>query len=123
VILRACSAWTVDSWDLRLVMSREGPPFLEVLQAPDGSPWGASDGPRIDHLGVWTADLERDRRRLVEAGAPVDIDGPALGRPFTYHRVDSAGARIELDDLVRLPAFVERWAPEDPPMHVLDLGD
>jgi hypothetical protein len=113
--------FTMHEWDLRLVVSREGPPFIEVLQAPDGSPWDASAGPRIDHLGVWTEDLERDRRRLVDAGAPLDVDGPALGRPFTYHRVESAGARIELVDLVRRPEFVERWAPGDPPMDVLDL--
>jgi len=35
----------------------------------------------------------------------------ALGRPFTYHRLDSVGARVELVDRSVQPDFVHTWAP------------
>jgi len=28
-----------DGWDIRVVFSREDPPFLELVEGPEGSPW------------------------------------------------------------------------------------
>lgn len=83
------------AWRLRATYSREGPPYIELIEG-DG-PWAASGGvAKIDHLGYWSEDLERDKRRLVEAGLPIEIDGPQHGGDFTYHRAAAAGLRIEL---------------------------
>lgn len=34
----------LGEWDYRIVFSIDGPPFLELIQGPQGSPWDASGG-------------------------------------------------------------------------------
>lgn len=113
----------LGEWDYRIVFSVDGPPFLELLEGPPGSPWDASAGSRLDHLGYWAADLDADQQALAERGAPLDFDGTALGRPFTYHRLDAVGVRAELVDGAAQPAWLEEWAPHLAPMPVLRVAD
>jgi len=49
-----------------------------------GSPWDATAGSRMDHIGYWSSDLNADKRRLVERGAPMEFDSCPYGRlPIT----------------------------------------
>lgn len=101
----------LGDWDFRIVFSREGPPFFEVIEGAPGSPWDASEGARFDHLGYWSDDLPTHKALLDEAGAPVDFDACPYGGRFTYHRLDSIGARIELVDVTNQQGFLESWNP------------
>ncbi|MFH8595063.1 VOC family protein [Streptomyces rimosus] len=102
--------------DFRTDFTSGGPPFIELIEGPPGSPWDASGGARFDHIGFWTADVRAGSRRLAEEGMPVDFSGCPYGRPFAHHRTDSVGARVELVDVGRQPAFPDRWHPGCAPM-------
>ena len=102
----------LGEWDYRIVFSIHGPPFVELIQGPPGSPWDARGGSRFDHLGFWAEEIAADGRALGDRGAPLDFDATVLGRPFTYHRLATIGARVELVDRSALADFVRTWAPE-----------
>ncbi|MET7362296.1 VOC family protein [Streptomyces sp. NPDC005562] len=106
----------LGAWDYRIVFSAGGPPFIELIEGPAGSPWDASQGARFDHIGFWSEDVRQGSRRLEHEGMPTDFTGCPYGRPFAYHQVDSIGARIELVDVGRQAAFLDRWHPGGDPM-------
>ncbi|MGW9046550.1 VOC family protein [Streptomyces lydicus] len=110
----------LGEWDYRIAFTRGGPPFIELIEGPAGSPWDASAGARFDHLGFWSSDVEQGSRRLESDGLPVDFSGCPHGRPFAYHRVDSIGARIELVDMSLQAGFLDRWHPDGKPMPFID---
>lgn len=110
----------LGEWDYRIAFTTGGPPFIELIEGADGSPWDASAGARFDHIGFWSSDVERGSRRLEREGLPVDFSGCPHGRPFVYHRMDSVGARVELVDASRQAAFLGRWQPGGEPMPVID---
>jgi hypothetical protein len=116
-------AGTLGDWDYSIVFSIEGPPFFEVIQGPAGSPWDATDGSRFDHIGYWSKDVMTDKQRLAARGAPIEFDSCPYGRSFTYHRLDSIGARIELVDLAVQPGFRNTWAQDIAAMPALNLDD
>lgn len=113
---------TLGEWHYRIVFSTTMP-HIELIQGPPGSPWDASDGPRFDHLGWWTASLETTTGRLAGCGLPADFDGRTHGRRFAYHRVESIGARFEVVDAANQPAFLDAWNPEGQPSPALDDTD
>jgi hypothetical protein len=95
----------VGPWPIRVVYSREGPPFVELVEAPEGSPWRAartgSQETRafIHHFGYWSSDIVADRRQLERQGLPVELDGADFDKPyFTYHRGRETGVCVELID-------------------------
>ena len=104
-----------------IVFSVEGPPFFDVIQGPAGSPWDATEGSRFDHIGYWAKDLETDKQELAARGAPLEFDSCPYGRSFTYHRLDSIGARVELVDLAAQVGFRATWARTTATMPTLDL--
>ncbi|POX42766.1 hypothetical protein C3486_04150 [Streptomyces sp. Ru73] len=118
----------MGEWDYRIVFSRGGsrgsskggPPFIELITGPAGSPWDASEGARFDHIGFWSSDVTQSSRRLEKEGMPVDFSGCPYGRPFAYHRMDSIGARIEFVDVSRQAAFLSGWHPDGDPMPAVD---
>jgi catechol 2,3-dioxygenase-like lactoylglutathione lyase family enzyme len=81
---------------IRVAYARQGPPYYEVIEGSPGSRWDTAGGPRIDHVGYFSDDLERDVAALEAAGLPIEIDGRPQGVPFTYHRADASGIRVEL---------------------------
>ncbi len=100
-------------WTVKVVLSIEGPPFLELIEGgKDGGPWDVSGGPRIDHIGYYSDDVMRDREYLAANGLPLDFDPAPFGKGanYCYHRGPATGARVELLNLVR-KAHHER--PED----------
>ncbi len=112
----------LGEWDYRIVFSVEGPPFLELIEGPPGSPWDASAGSRFDHLGFWADEIEADKQALADRGARLDFDATTLGRPFTYHRLDTVGARVELVDRTAQAGFLATWAPHLSPMPSLRVN-
>lgn len=112
----------VGEWDFRIVFTSGGPPFIELIEGPAGSPWDAAGGARFDHLGFWSGDLRRGSRRLEREGMPVDFSGCPYGRSFVYHRMESIGARVELVDAVRQGDFLARWHPGGEAMPVIGEG-
>ncbi|AXB41226.1 VOC family protein [Amycolatopsis albispora] len=112
---------TLGDWSYRIVFSVEGPPFFEVIQGDPGSPWDATDGSRFDHLGYWASDVGTGKQRLAKRGAPLEFDACPYGRSFTYHRLDSIGARVELVDIAAQEGFLRTWQPGGAPMPPLEL--
>ncbi|MEK2479304.1 MULTISPECIES: VOC family protein [Streptomyces] len=110
----------MGEWDYRIAFSTGGPPFIELITGPTGSPWDASQGARFDHMGFWSSDVGQGSPRLEKEGMPVDFSGCPYGRPFAYHRMDSIGARIELVDVSRQTAFLDKWHPGGEAMPVID---
>jgi len=82
----------------RVVFSREGPPYFELIQGAPGSQWDPTAGSRLDHLAYWVPDIDAERARLEGQGAPVVVDGQAKGMPINYHDLDKAGFRVEVFD-------------------------
>ena len=96
-------------WDYRITFSVQGPPYLELVEGPAGSPWDASGGPRLDHLGYWCEAIDAARDALAGQGLPAEVDATVHGRPFTYHRLDQLGVRLELVEESQQRTFVETW--------------
>jgi hypothetical protein len=42
---------TYGEWDIDVVMSMEGPPYIELVQGGPDGPWSGADGRRLDHFG------------------------------------------------------------------------
>ncbi|GAA1076438.1 VOC family protein [Nocardiopsis composta] len=110
----------IGEWDFRIAFTRGDPPFIELIEGPEGSPWACGGAGRFDHLGFWTSDLEAGTARLSRAGVAADFDGCPFGRRFAYHRAEAIGGRIELVDAARLADFRAAWAPGAGAMPVID---
>jgi glyoxalase/bleomycin resistance protein/dioxygenase superfamily protein len=115
-------AGQLGEWDYRIVFSTDGPPFFEVIQGGAGSPWDATSGPRMDHIGYWSKNVGSDMQLLAARGARVEFDSCPYGRSFSYHRIDSLGLRIELVDVAAQAGFLDTWSPGASAMPTLDLG-
>lgn len=101
-------ALAIDDWRIRIAMGYDGPPYLELVEGGPGTPWDASDGPRLDHLAWFSDDLDADTERIQATGAAIEVDGRPAGRGVTYLRGVHSGLRIEL--LSERPEhFLERW--------------
>ncbi len=71
--------------------SREGPPYLELVEELSGGVWAAG-ALALNHVGFWTDDLAGTLRRLDAAGFPGRVrHAPASGEPelFSYHETGS----------------------------------
>ena len=100
-------------WTYRLTFSYEGPPHIELIEGQPGSPWDTSSGPRPDHIGYWTDDIEEGKRRLIARGLPIDFDACPYGSPFSDHRAAHTGLRLELVDVSRRPWFLATYHKPD----------
>lgn len=102
---------TPGEWRIRVCFSKEGPPYLELIEGPPGSPWDCSGGSRIDHIGYWTPDIERHKHNLEAGGLAIDTDSSPL---FTYQTGRASGLRVELLDDSGRATFYERWGLDEP---------
>ncbi|WP_432930714.1 VOC family protein [Microbispora sp. CA-135349] len=113
-------AGAVGEWDYRIVFTAGGPPFIELIEAAPGGPWGDTAEPAFHHLGWWTSDVRAAGERLAAAGFPEEFSGCPFGRPFAYHRVTSIGGRVEVVALAQQPAFIDAWNPGGEPMPAIN---
>lgn len=111
---------SIGEWDYRIVFTAGGAPFIELIEAAPGGPWGDTREPRFHHLGWWTSDLAAGAERLASSGHPQEFSGCPYGRAFVYHRLDSIGAHVELVDADRQPGFLDTWNPGGHPMPQID---
>ncbi|MGW1075437.1 VOC family protein [Streptomyces sp. NPDC002537] len=111
---------SLGEWDYRLAFTRGGPPYIELVQGPPGSPWDSSLGARCHHLGYWTTDVTRSSARLSGEGFTEEFNACPLGRPYAYHKVASLGVDLEMMDLSRQERFLAAWDPGGPPMAAFD---
>lgn len=102
-----------NDWKFRRVISMEGPPYIELIEGPPGSPWDCGGTSRLDHLQWWTDDMEADTQRFLDAGLALDTDGVKLGGPFRYFRAPATGMRCELMDSKFRATYKERWGIEE----------
>jgi hypothetical protein len=100
-------------WDIDVVMSMEGPPYIELVQGGQDGPWSCAGGPRLDHFGYACEEPEADGQRLLAHGFEVDFDPALVGRKrtFTYYRGRRSGARVELLSASVLDHLRARAAP------------
>jgi hypothetical protein len=104
----------VDEWTIRVCFCRQGPPYLELIEGPPGSPWDCGGASRIDHIGLWSESLDDAKQSIAEQGLALEVDGSRLGGRFTYHRGVASGLRVELLDASGREAFYERWGLTPP---------
>ncbi|GAA0276640.1 hypothetical protein GCM10009527_086330 [Actinomadura nitritigenes] len=110
----------IGEWDYRIVFSAGGAPFVELIEAAPGGPWGDTSRPGFHHLGFWTSDLAAGTAALTAGGFAETFSGCPYGRAFAYHRVDSIGAHVELVDQGLQASFLDTWNPGGPPMPAID---
>jgi hypothetical protein len=103
--------WTEvqDRMSGRVTFSRQGPPYLELIEGKPGGLWDASAGSRIDHLGFWAQDLDEERRRLEQEGAPVIFNGQSMEAPFNYHLLSATNVRLEAIDARAKDILRKNW--------------
>ncbi len=82
---------TVGRWPIKVAYSRQGPPYVELVEAPAQSPWDVGG---LLHLGYWADDFANDVRALDARGVPLHYDGSAFG--FSLHH--GPGFGVELID-------------------------
>lgn len=91
--------------------SLEGPPYLELVEERSGGVW-ATEALGLQHVGLWTDDLDGSISRLEAAGFPGRVrHQPAAGRPalFSYHE-GSPGMWWELVSTAFRPRLEARLA-------------
>ena len=98
------------SLSARVVFTRQGPPWLEVIEGPPDSIWSAANGNALHHLAYYVDDLPLERERLTALGMEFEVggrgpDGQVTG--FAYLKSPVSG-RIELVE-ERLRDNMERW--------------
>ncbi len=89
--------------------SREGPPYLELVEELSGDVW-APAALALNHVGMWTDDLAGSVQRLEAAGMPGRVRHvPTAGQPelFSYHDTGT-GTWWELVSTAFLPRLEGR---------------
>ncbi|MER7109419.1 VOC family protein [Streptomyces sp. NPDC000229] len=110
----------IGEWEYRIVFTTGGAPFIELIEAAPGGPWGDTSEPGFHHIGFWTSNIEAGTERLTANGMPEEFSGCPYGRPFAYHRVPGIGANLELVEITRQPSFIDAWNPGGDPMPAIN---
>jgi len=108
-----------------IVFSVEGPPFVDVIQGPAGSPRDATEGSRFDHIGYWAKDLKTDKQEPAARGAPLEFDssaGPVCEEHVACRRPDSPRHERHPRRLGELPRRTGSRARASAVDGTLDLG-
>jgi hypothetical protein len=86
---------------LEVVYSRNGPPYLELIEATsDETVWSGAPGPRLHHIGVYVDDLQGEVARLTAAGMVDEAHGvgPDGNLSLFSYLMGAHGMRVELVD-------------------------
>ena len=79
----------VGGMQFRVSFARTAPPYLELIEGGPGSPWDATGGPHLHHLGYWTDDKNGDMARLEAAGMTKEVTFEPVEGPVN-DRIDDA---------------------------------
>jgi hypothetical protein len=88
---------------LNVVYSRNGPPFIELIEGYGTGVWRAEGGTRLHHVGIYVEDLRAETERLTRLGMTPEALGVGAkpGDPipslFSY-MTSPLGVRLELVD-------------------------
>jgi catechol 2,3-dioxygenase-like lactoylglutathione lyase family enzyme len=92
-----------------LSWSVQGPPYVELLQGPPGTPWAAAGARRLHHVGYWVDDVAAESERLDQAGLTLEVAGEDdQGRRAEYAYHLDGSVRVEVLDR-RRRRMLERW--------------
>ncbi len=88
---------------LEVVYSRNGPPFIELIEGKGSGVWSAAGGSRLHHLGIYVDDLVAETARLTRLGMTPEALGVGANpddlAPSLFSYMNSPfGIRIELVD-------------------------
>jgi hypothetical protein len=100
----------LEELELNVVVSREGPTYLELIEAQPEGYYAAPDGSYLHHVGLWVDDLAAESKRLEAAGWEREAAGEYEGVSpvaFAFHR-SPWGLRIELGDRANVGAW-DAW--------------
>ena len=100
----------LERLELNVVVSREGPTYLELIEAQPEGYYAAPDGSYLHHVGLWVDDLAAESARLEAAGWEREAAGEHEGAvpvAFAFH-LSPWGLRIELGDRANIPAW-DAW--------------
>lgn len=115
---------TVAAWEketgnfdlgLKVAYSKQGPPYVELLQSQDSGLYAASQGEGFHHVGLWEPDCEGRQDEFIAQGMdPIhtqfDQDGSII---VTYFDPDKLhGVMLELVDEGRKPIMETWWSSE-----------
>jgi catechol 2,3-dioxygenase-like lactoylglutathione lyase family enzyme len=99
-------------FDLRATYSRQGPPFMELLEANGNGVYGAHHGEGLHHVGLWDPSIATNKSMYIDK-KNMSVEGEVLlptGDVFAwYAKSDTAhGVRFEfVDEAAR--ADQEKW--------------
>ncbi|MFN0094139.1 MAG: VOC family protein [Dehalococcoidia bacterium] len=88
---------------LEVCYSRNGPPFIELIEGQGNGVWSAAGGTRLHHIGIYVEDLAAETARLTKLGMTSEALGvgadPADLAPSLFSYMTSPfGVRLELVD-------------------------
>jgi hypothetical protein len=106
-----------ENGDGKLFVSfaEDGPAHMKLIVGPAGSLWDPSSGPRLHHIGLWSADLRKEVERLVREGLRLDRHSPYSAYVFS----PSSGTYLELVDITERDAFYRRWDLSPAPLRTI----
>jgi hypothetical protein len=95
------------------VYSKQGPPYIELLQGAGDGLFSIAGGERIHHLGMWEpggwdAYGARDPRHCLEVMSSLRFESDGPPRQWMTDPDELCGARIEYSDLALRPG-IEAW--------------
>lgn len=101
---------------LRVAYSRQGPPYLELIQSHPSGFFGTQLGEGFHHIGAWAEDCEETQAELIRSGiTPVGTqyteDRKIIVSYFDPEKLH--GVMLEIVDEGRKPVM-ERWWAGDP---------
>ncbi|MFE3187440.1 VOC family protein [Nocardia sp. NPDC059240] len=85
----------------RMTISRQGPPYIELLQRTPGTVW---DTLGLHHIGYWAADARAESERMAAQGFPLEASAVVLHgdtEPGVYYHRTADGLRLELVEFGR----------------------
>ena len=98
--------------DVRFVTSRQGDPYVKLIEAVPGSVWPPDGGDRLDHWTFWVTSLRDAVSDLERKGYALEATGlEEEGRPRYAYLRSPQGWRIELGCESNRGEF-ETWARE-----------
>jgi catechol 2,3-dioxygenase-like lactoylglutathione lyase family enzyme len=97
--------------DARLTFSRQGPPYVELIQMHDESFYSGRGVEGLHHIGVWSSDYAATKDRLLSEGLKAEaevLDGKGNSYVWFNTPESAGGTRFEfVDDSMR--EALEEW--------------